>query len=589
MVAYHVTLNGQGYLLDLARYQKRPRPAFVSRQAQGAVSLADLRGPELVFTLSDWSAGEGAVEHDPAAPGRWRQGGGIDGSTAPGTLRLGPSVSLVQATTESQLTAMAVYQGTLYLGANTGKIFTWDGATWTHLHTLGGPVSALETFLNRLYAGNWTNGNLATFNGTTWSVAATAGGPILSLATHYRQAAQYLYLGSAGAGTNGLGRVSYYDGATLSAGQLDPEEPYPQRMAVLRNRLYLVGSDQPSRGWRLYSLDDSGSGGTWRVEARVPGTGYAVSLAVVADVLYLGDALGGRIWAWDGARLTLVRELEAPGSPYPATLFGLTAWRGALWVLAVESGTLSLLRYDRQGWSRPVTGLVGSGPGALAVYNGDLYVGTQQPGAARLYRVQASAYGASGSLEQGLLDFGLPGVVKLLRSATLVTAPLASGQSVQLQYRLEDSGPWLTLGTLATAGATTATFSFPAATTGRVLALRLLLGGTAGSSSSPILHQLTVRYVPRPPLTREWTLAVLLEGTPELPLVTLDGAPEPLTGAQLTSALWAAAASSGPLTFVDLDGASYSVYVEDLREEVARLSQRLGYQRLGLVTLVEAA
>ena len=60
-------------------------------------------------------------------------------------------------------------------------------------------------------------------------------------------------------------------------------------------------------------------------------------------------------------------------------------------------------------------------------------------------------------------------------------------------------------------------------------------------------------------------------------------------GAQLTGALWTAAGSPGPVTFVDLDGASYSVYVADVREEIGKLSQRRGYQRLGLVRLVEAA
>ena len=81
----------------------------------------------------------------------------------------------------------------------------------------------------------------------------------------------------------------------------------------------------------------------------------------------------------------------------------------------------------------------------------------------------------------------------------------------------------------------------------------------------------------------------MLEGTAELPLVTLDGSSESLTGAQLTSALWTAAGVAGPVTLVDLDGVSYSVYVQDVREEMGKISQRRGYQRLGLVKLVEAA
>ena len=57
----------------------------------------------------------------------------------------------------------------------------------------------------------------------------------------------------------------------------------------------------------------------------------------------------------------------------------------------------------------------------------------------------------------------------------------------------------------------------------------------------------------------------------------------------MTAALWTAAGSAGPVTLVDLDGASYSVYVQDVREEIGKISQRRGWNRLGLVKLVEAA
>ena len=123
----------------------------------------------------------------------------------------------------------------------------------------------------------------------------------------------------------------------------------------------------------------------------------------------------------------------------------------------------------------------------------------------------------------------------------------------------------------------------------RQVAFRLTLTGSAGTSSSPVLYELAVRYAPRPAITREWELAVVLEGTAELPLVTLDGAPELVDGGAVDAALWTAAGSAGPVTLVDLDGVSYAVYVADVREELGKISQRRGYQRLGLVKLVEAA
>ena len=115
---------------------------------------------------------------------------------------------------------------------------------------------------------------------------------------------------------------------------------------------------------------------------------------------------------------------------------------------------------------------------------------------------------------------------------TIVTSAIASPQSIQVEYRLEDTGGWTSLGTLSSVGATTATYPFAANTTGRQIAFRLTFTGTGGAASAATLYELSLRYVPRPAVTREWELAVVLEGTTDLPLVTLDGASEPVTGAR---------------------------------------------------------
>jgi hypothetical protein len=61
---YHVTLNSQGYVLDLDRYRKRVREPFAPKRATGSATVGDLVGPEQVLTLSDWSGGEGHEQHD---------------------------------------------------------------------------------------------------------------------------------------------------------------------------------------------------------------------------------------------------------------------------------------------------------------------------------------------------------------------------------------------------------------------------------------------------------------------------------------------------------------------------------------------
>jgi hypothetical protein len=588
---YHVTLNSQGYILDLGRYRKRVHEPFVSKQGQGAVAVGDLKGPEEVFTISDWSGGEGYVQHDEAHPGRWRQGSGLDGAASVGGLRLGPRASSSFVGGQSYARPLGVYGTRLIVGLPSGAVYAWDGTTSTLLQTMGGVPTCADVFQGKLYVGNATNGKLASWDGTTWNAtAATAAGPIFTLRTHYRQAAQYLYAGAEAAGTGGTGRAYFWDGASLSLGQFDFEEQTPFASFILNQRCYFVTGDAFSLRWGIYSVDNGGAGGTWRCHARLSG-GYGIAAAVLGSVAYIADGVGGRIWSFDGdSKVELVKQLSSGGAAYGGALRGIAAWRGALWVGAQDGSGIGLLRYDGAGWSRPVTGVTGTDPEALATYNDQLWIGTiSAPTGGAVWPVNPLTFAASGTLESGLISLGLPGVSKLLRSVTLVCSALASPQTVKVEYQLEDTGGWTTLGTLGTLGATTATYAFAPSTICRQVAFRLTLTGSAGASTSPTVYQVAVRYVPRPAVTREWDLAMVLEGTAELPLVTLDGSAEPLTGAQLTGALWTTAGASGPVTLVDLDGASYAVYVKDLREEVAQISQRKGYQRLGLVTLVEAA
>jgi hypothetical protein len=595
---YHVTLNGQGYVLDLTRYRKRIRDPFVARQsstARGAVAIADLRGPEQVLALEDWSGGEGHVVYDSANPGRFRSGSGVDGYTVPGTLRLGPHASSVGTTDANAVRSLASFKGKLYAGAANGKVYSWDGTTFAQPHTVaGGPsLTAMGVFLDELYVGNVANGNVDSFNGTAWTATRfTAGGPVFALRTHFRQAAQYLYIGASGAGTNGVGRLYYWDGSALSAGQFDPEDVDPSLLLVVGHELVVAGGDSATLNWSLYAVDDGGAGGTWRRYRALAGELYPYAGTHHDDDAYIGDLTTGRLYRWDGSALALAFQVGgAPGYAASGALVP-ASWRGAVWTGVVEAGgTLGVLRYDPRTGARhrALAGLTGTDWRSSAVWADRLYLGSSQAGAAKLFRVDPTLYGGSGTLTSGLIDCGLPGVSKLFRSVTLVCEAIVSGHSVQVEYQLEDTGAWTSLGTLSAVGATTATYSFGANVTGRQIALRITLTGVAGSASSPVVRQVALRYVPRPTVMREWDLGVVLEGTAELPLITLDSAPEPLTGAELTTALWSAAGAVGPVTLVDLDGLSYSVYVEDVREEVARLSQRKGYQRLGVVRLVEAA
>ncbi len=594
MVQYHVTLNGQGLIVDLAKYSKKSAEPFAAKTATGDRSYGDLR-TEQGLVLSDWSGGEGFLEHDPANASRFRSGSGFDVWTEPGSLRLGPHALSSAPATLSEPAVACVYKGNLYVGggAGTGNVYRWDGASWTTSLTLAKAITALATFNGLLYAGNGLDGIVSSFDGATWTATAftiPSSVGVHALATFYRQTAQYLYVAASRAST---GAVYYWDGATLSALQYVFEEPSPRVALVLNNRLYFFVADTASRRMAVYSIDDAGSGGVYRAHVALAHN-YALGGAVHDGVAYLGCFSGGAILSWDGSLLRTVRQV----SGQTAGLRGLAAWNGALWVSVQDTtaNTLALLRYDpsagsgqaQAGWTRPVGGLSGTEPRGLAVYAGQLVALTQQASAATMHRLQ-STHRASATLETSLFDARLPSVDKVARSLTVAHSALAAGQSVQVQYRLEDTGAWTTLGTSSTLGATSAVFSFAGSgVVFRQLAFRLVLAGPAGASASVILYSVLLRYVLSPELKREWELHAILEGTPEIPLVTLDGAPHPRTGAQQEAALWTAKGTRGPITLVDLDDASYAVWFDRLDVSAAEKSQRHAPEMRGKLRLVEA-
>ena len=114
-------------------------------------------------------------------------------------MQLGPYAPLVQATTDGAIDAMQVFAGKLFVGTDVGHVYTWDGSTWSLSATVGSSFSVRRwrSTLNRLYLSKVGNGNLSRFDGTSWSAPVTAAASGVQLRTHYRQAAQYPYLGVA--------------------------------------------------------------------------------------------------------------------------------------------------------------------------------------------------------------------------------------------------------------------------------------------------------------------------------------------------------------------------------------------------------
>jgi hypothetical protein len=569
---HHVTLGGVGLLLARGGYDRSIAQQFAAKLVTDALT-SDARLGEQEVLLDDWSGGEGYLRYDPETPNRYRQGFGIDVYTEPGAVQLGPHVVTAQSTAFNELTVAYPYGGSLYVGTSDGKIYSWNGSSWSLSHDTGkaGGIRSMTTYQNRLYVGTGTDGAVFKFDGTTWSTAFTAASStgVYAMTTHYRQAAQYLYIGSEAGGANDMARIHFWDDSALSLGQLDTEEPRVSVAAVLGEYCYFVGVDTAARRSSVYSVDQSTSGGQWRHHVSMPGV-TIVSGAVFNDLLYLGDANDGKIYSWDGENLTLVHQLGSDAAPYTTAIRGISVWRGALWIFAPDTsgGTLGLMRYDGTSWSRPISGLTGTTPTGLAQYAGQLYMLTAATGAAQLYRTNGTIR-ASGEVESGLIDARLSGTSKLWRGVTVSHSALVSGQSVTVQYKLEDSGSWTTLGTNSTVGSTSADFDFSSTITANLIAFRILLAGTAGSSSPLKVYGLSARYHPQPAAKLTWSLSVRLEGTDSRKMTRIDGSDETMTGEQISAAIWDLIDVNEPVVFTDIDGQEYDVLIDEYREQLA--------------------
>lgn len=590
MVDWHVTLNGQGHMLDLSRYRRRDHRPFALKDATGNREIGDLVAEDGIRT-SDWSGGEGYIQYDVEAPERWRSGSGVDTYTEKGSVRIGPRMNTFWTFGGSitDLSDAVMYKGELCFGDSAGNLWRANvSGSLTSIGWIGAkPITALAVFFGKLYVANGTDGVVSSWDGTTFTATAfTVGGSpagITAMATFYRQAVSYLYMTTKHAHPT-MPKVYWWDTGAVSLAQYYFEEDQCRAAVVHGNRLYFITGDSQTQRMGIYSVDDSGSGGVYRSHVVMP-DGYASSGASWNGKLWLGDALRGRVWSFDGSTLNLERQSSVhSGGP-----IRLAVYQDALWGFAKDgAGALGLLRYDGSGWSRPLAGITGTNARALAVNLGELWALCTATGPQVVRTNSTLQYVASGTLEGPLFDAGLPQIDKVARSVTILHSAIVSGQSVQIQYRTEDTGSWTTLGTSSTTNATSATFTFSGVSF-KQIAFRVVLAGSLGATSTVVLYDVLFRYRPMPALRREWDLAVYCEGTADTPMITEDGAPSPQTGAQLSAALWTARGLGTPVTFVDLDGVSYSVWIDELEEEVEKISQRRGRSTVARVKLLEVA
>lgn len=606
--AYHVILGGVGLLLAPNGYERRLGQQYAAKLSTGQLSQSDRISDQAVL-IDGWQGGEGTKRFVPSAPSRYYAGSGIDIYTEHGSLGLGPYMSAIAGVTAlavNEITCMCPAFGYLMIGTSTGKVYAWDGSTLTLAYdtTKAGGIRSMAYWDGQFYVGTgsdgvvyrWTGATITTVWASNFTVGATSGGAtvtgVYGLQPHNLDGTLICYYAASQSGGGALvGQIANTGGTTVATDGFKLFDSNVSLLTTYRGHLVAVSYNSTDKHWALYESDDAATI-NWTYLGTTDG-GYVTCAAVLDDVLYLGDATQGKIWRYDGSDISLYHQLGSDSNPYTPVIKGMAAWRGGLWVGIVdEDGTMGLLRDNgTEDWSRPVSGLLGTSPGVLRVWEDKLFFATAATGAARVYRTDGT-FGGSGYAESPLIDANLGGTEKLWVGVTVSHSALAATQSVEVQYRLNDTGSWVSLGTSSTDGETSAEFDFPSAIKADLVAFKILLTGTAGSSSQLKVYSLSARYRPSPGAKREWSLTLRLEGTDAKPLSLADGTTETRTGEEISAELWALVEAVDPVNLVDIDREEYTVQIAEYREGLSSIRPNVdpldnSWQLQGSLRLVE--
>lgn len=179
----------------------------------------------------------------------------------------------------------------------------------------------------------------------------------------------------------------------------------------------------------------------------------------------------------------------------------------------------------------------------------------------KLYYIDLDGTDYKGTADKNYLVFSnfdlVSGLDKLAYSATILFKPLASGQSIVVEYYLGEMAAgisWTALGTASFsvdgASVRDKTFIFPVATTFKKIWFRVKLVG--GGSDTPTLNDLVMNYLPIPAYKKQWTLNVNCGDE----VKRTDGRLVETTGRELKSRLERAWWTKSVLDFQDVDYAT---------------------------------
>lgn len=194
----------------------------------------------------------------------------------------------------------------------------------------------------------------------------------------------------------------------------------------------------------------------------------------------------------------------------------------------------------------------------FAVVNGSLLVGTGADG--YVYKLSTSDYPTTGYYQASYYDANLPSIPKLYKEVVIRHDPLVSGQSITVWYKFKESDSWtqLTTGVDNSVGSEEQTLSFASGVTSKKISLKVVLNG--GGTDTPTLTEVVMQYSLYPEFKWQWNMRLKAKKNLKLADDTTDSR----SASTIRSELEALMETETLYTFIDIDGTSYSVLVNDI-------------------------
>lgn len=542
---YNLAEDAEGNHYQLSYPPQRSPNAVVVKGEQPGAQRFQTRPDIELWSITDWSGGEGKYKYDSQNPNQHALMYNVDGVSFPGTLRPGPSVEVTVDYLDAAITdgpyILVTHLGTLYaltrsLTSHSGLRYrTWDKSTgkWSSLNNVTGLPStgtlnlAVDSDNEYIYV-SVTGGELYRFSPGGGAATTLTSGLAASVDSDMATIGDYVYLldttqikevakTASGATPTSL-ETFPYSGSLSKAG----------RLAKGGNRLYaLLGYTSETVIREITPSTAAGSGFSSEV-LRLPGfSGVAVGFQ--NGLLYIYGYEGGAsltdvdsrmimYWA-PGQELGTVGRLR--GETFLSTSGELMhngkqnqSLLSSLFFLHTN-GDSKLFELDTLGGSIQqiaITSDLLDYPGSMVRYGGDWFFAAS--GGNPIFRVNSSASAAHSTgtsyFVSPFYDFGLADD-KVLSSIKMLTDPLPADWNLEVWIDLGDNS-WVQLTDQTTDNATSHTLLPSTATTTRSFGqMRVKVGfeytGAGIPSTWPVLQAVEVR-AQIAVHTRRWRLLV---------------------------------------------------------------------------------